>query len=93
MNLSDTYFTKLQELYSESLTHVQMVKLGDILFEFETRKLTIEESIKTLENEIVNYKNENIVTMVDWCDWRIVAYQQCLNIFSDMYYSLKNKKI
>ena len=93
MALSDTYFTELQNMYSESLKQVEMVKLGDVLFEFNSRKLTIEESIRTLENEIVTYKNENNDTMVDWCQWRIDAFKQCLNVFSDIYSTLKRKKL
>jgi hypothetical protein len=93
MALSDIYFTELQNMYSESLKQIEMVKLGDVLFEFNSRKLTIEESIRTIEQELVKYKNENNDVMVDFCQHRIDAFQQCLNVFSDIYSTLKSKKL
>ncbi len=86
MGLSVDYFTKLQSSIQKNALLVEKVKLGDVMFALESKKLTIEQLIQTNEEWIASETNDE---MKEICQAKIEAYKVSLDVLDQMYTQIK----
>ena len=93
MELSVNYFKELQKSISKNSLLVEKVKLGDVMFVIESKKLTIQQLIQVNEEWLCEAKNKNQEDMVNICQAKIEAYKVAIDCIEDMYDNIKNLSI
>ena len=93
MELSVDYFKELQKSIQKNSLLVEKIKLGDVMFAIESKKLSIQQLIQVNEEWLVEAKNKNQEELAEICQAKIEAYKVTLDLFDDMYANIKKLSI
>lgn len=91
--MNTDYFTELQKIYQTSVDAVETVRLGDVMFQIESSKLSLEQLIERVTEDLVHFKSNGNENMADYCQNKIDAYSICLDMFDKLYSNIKRKAI
>ena len=89
--MNTDFFKDLQERFQINAEMVETVRLGDVMFQIESSKLSLEQLIERITEDLVHFKNINNDTMVDFCQNKIDAYNICLDMFDKLYSNIQRK--
>ena len=89
--MSKDYFIQLQEMYQANVQNVDTVRLGDVMFQIECSKLSLEQLIETVTKEQIHFKSNGNDYMTDYCQNKIDAFNICLEMFDNLYSNIKRK--
>ncbi len=92
MGLSKNYFIELQEMYQANSCSVEKVRLGDVMFQIESKKLALEQLIEKTTLDQIQFTNMGKEQMASYCQTQIDAYKLCQDLFDDLYSDIKRIK-
>lgn len=93
MSLSKDYFMELQEMYQAKVDTTEKVRLGDVMFQIESSKLSLEQLTDRITEDLIQFKNNGNDNMVDYCQSKIDAYGICIEMFDKLYSNIKRKSL
>jgi hypothetical protein len=93
MSLSKDYFIQLQEMYQANIDTTEKVRLGDVMFQIESSKISLEQLIERVTEDLIQFKNNNNDNMIDYCQSKIDAYNICIDMFDKLYSNIKRKSL
>jgi adenylate kinase len=79
-----------KELQLENI-NVQKVRFGDIMFNIWKEQTHLEAKILANEEMIIEYTQENNTEMIQYCQGKIEAYKETLNILDNISHSIYKK--
>ena len=79
-----------KELQLENI-NIQKVRFGDIMFNIWKEQTHLEAKITANEEMIIEYTQENNTEMIQYCQGKIEAYKETLNILDNISHSIYKK--
>jgi hypothetical protein len=76
---------KFQEIYDKTCkVQVEQVKLGDVTYHARCKVSMLEDLLANAELKIIEYKQKDNETLVEWYQGQIEAYKMSLELVRDL---------